>query len=473
MYIYDFLVIDTAAPPQQGMSQGFYDKGAKLLSDAVAQDEQQAHAEALRLYKLGLEHIQTGLKYEKNLQTKEAMRKSLEKYVTRAETLHESLHGPLKPPPPGKGAGRPGAPPPSVQKPSGSNNNNGGGGTGPAPGGGGDYGPSEAEINSMFVIESPNVAWEDVIGIDTAKHCIGDSIEKPIRFPQFFQPGGLIEAWNGILLYGPSGTGKTMLARAVASKNKAKMMVISCSRVFKKWVGESEQTIRAIFAAARKATPLCIIFFDEFDSVGGQRNEDSSETSARTVTELLTQMDGIQPDKDSTKPDARVIVIAATNLPWDIDAALKRRFSRRIYIPLPDRTGRLGIFRSYLKHHKEKGGFVSVSDAELELVADSTEGYSSADIKTCCQDVANALLPKLESSTHFQQLPDGRYLPCSPGAPGAIEKTGDVPPEEKMILPAITLRDLMNAIQTTSPSVDPATLERYEEFTRQMGMSGK
>ncbi|RLG93250.1 AAA family ATPase [Candidatus Bathyarchaeota archaeon] len=230
-------------------------------------------------------------------------------------------------------------------------------------------------------IEVPAVHWDAIGGLHEVKQELREAVEWPIKKPEMFKRLG-IKPPKGVLLYGPPGCGKTLLARAVATESEANFITIKGPEVFSKWVGESEKAIREVFRKARMAAPS-VIFFDEFDALVPKRGmgyADSGVTE-RVISQLLTEIDGIQTLED-------VVVIAATNRPDIIDPAVLRpgRFDRLIYVPEPDEKARLEIFQIYTKN------MPLAKDVDLKHLAEITNGYSGADIEALCREAAlNAL----------------------------------------------------------------------------------
>jgi transitional endoplasmic reticulum ATPase len=230
-------------------------------------------------------------------------------------------------------------------------------------------------------IEVPTVHWNSIGGLDIVKQELREAVEWPLKNPEMFKRLG-IKPPKGILLYGPPGCGKTLLARAVATESEANFITIKGPEVFSKWVGESEKAIREVFRKARMAAPS-VIFFDEFDALAPRRGmgyADSGVTE-RVISQLLTEIDGIQTLED-------VVIIAATNRPDIVDPAALRpgRFDRLIYVPEPDEKARLEIFQIYTKN------MPLAKDVNLHHLAEVTKGYSGADIEALCRDAAlNAL----------------------------------------------------------------------------------
>ncbi|MEM0260292.1 MAG: CDC48 family AAA ATPase [Sulfolobales archaeon] len=238
-------------------------------------------------------------------------------------------------------------------------------------------------IREVFV-EVPEVRWSDIGGLEDVKQQLREAVEWPLKNPQIFEKMG-IRPPKGILLYGPPGVGKTLLAKAAATESEANFIAVNGPEVLSKWVGESEKAIREIFRRARMVAPV-IVFFDEIDAIAPVRGHDVSGVTDRIVNQLLSEMDGI-------KPLRGVVVIAATNRPDLIDPALLRpgRFDRVIYVPPPDKKARLEI----LKIHTRR--IPLASDVDLEKLAEMTEGFSGADIEALVREaVMLALREKLE-----------------------------------------------------------------------------
>mmetsp|Transcript_15978 Transcript_15978/g.15386 ORF Transcript_15978/g.15386 Transcript_15978/m.15386 type:complete len:255 (+) Transcript_15978:157-921(+) len=182
-------------------------------------------------------------------------------------------------------------------------------------------------LSSAIVKEKPNIKWSDVAGLDQAKASLQEAVILPTKFPQLFT--GERKPWRGILLYGPPGTGKSYLAKACATEADGTFFSVSSADLVSKWLGESERLVKQLFKMARENRPA-IVFIDEVDSLCGSRSEGENETSRRIKTEFLVQMQGVGNDMDG------VLVLGATNVPWELDGAIRRRFEKRIYIPLPD-----------------------------------------------------------------------------------------------------------------------------------------
>ncbi len=229
-------------------------------------------------------------------------------------------------------------------------------------------------------LETPDVKWSDVGGLDGVKKELQEAVEWPLRYPDVYQKIGYTMP-KGVLLYGPAGTGKTMLAKAVATESEANFISIRGPELLSKWVGESERGVREVFRRARQAAP-CVIFFDEIDSLAPVRGlGGDSMVTERVVSQLLTELDGIQ-------QLSGVIVLAATNRIDMVDPALLRagRSDKLIFIPLPDKAARLQIMQIHRR------GKPLHADVNLEKIADMTDGLSGADLASVVNTAVSQVL---------------------------------------------------------------------------------
>nr|CAB3466838.1 unnamed protein product [Digitaria exilis] len=250
------------------------------------------------------------------------------------------------------------------------------GGSKPVQKAGGNYDEKLVEmINTTIVDRSPAVKWDDVAGLDKAKQALMEMVILPTKRRDLFT--GLRRPARGLLLFGPPGNGKTMLAKAVASESEATFFNVSASSLTSKWVGEAEKLVRTLFMVAIERQPS-VIFMDEIDSVMSTRLANENDSSRRLKSEFLIQFDGV-----SSNPDDLVIVIGATNKPQELDDAVLRRLVKRIYVPLPDPNVRRLLLKNQLK-----GQAFKLSNYDFERLAAETEGYSGSDLRALCEEAA-------------------------------------------------------------------------------------
>ena len=230
------------------------------------------------------------------------------------------------------------------------------------------------------LIEKPNVKWDDIGALESAKQELKEAVEWPLKFGKVFEHMNARPP-KGILLYGPPGTGKTLLAKAVATESEANFISVKGPEFLNKWVGESEKAVRETFRKARQASP-CVIFMDEIDSIAPERGTGGdSNVTERVISQMLTEMDGLEGLND-------VVVIAATNRPDIMDPALLRpgRFDKSIYIAPPDEESRMSIFGIHTR------GRPLDDDVKIRELAQRTEGCTGADISAICNEaVMNAV----------------------------------------------------------------------------------
>lgn len=190
-------------------------------------------------------------------------------------------------------------------------------------------------IQNEIINQNPSVRFHNIVGLNEAKRLLKEAVLMPMKYPHFFT--GILEPWKGILLFGPPGTGKTMLAKAVATECRTTFFNISASTIVSKWRGDSEKLIKVLFDLARYHQPSTI-FVDEIDSILSSRGSGEHEASRRMKTELLIQLDGLIRSSGD-----RVFLLAASNLPWELDMALLRRLEKRILVELPTPEARANM----------------------------------------------------------------------------------------------------------------------------------
>ena len=284
------------------------------------------------------------------------------------------------------------------------------------------------ELAGAVLIERPEISWEDVGGLSEAKELLKEAVVWPMLKPELFK--GPREPWRGILLFGPPGCGKTLLARAVAGQCKATFFNVSAATIMSKWLGESEKNVKLLFEAARKAAPS-VIFIDEVDSLLSIRAADEIGGERRVKTQFLVELDGLR-----RRPGENVVVMGATNRPWDLDPAMVRRFERRIFVPLPDKEAREEIFKIHLRDI-ELG-----PDVDIAELAELTVGYTGSDIRLVCREAAMEPVRELMSKG---------------------------PPEGEVELRPVLKADFVKALRKIKPIVKPSDMRRYLEWAMRYG----
>ncbi|PSQ07676.1 AAA family ATPase [Halobacteriales archaeon QS_6_71_20] len=285
-------------------------------------------------------------------------------------------------------------------------------------------------------VEVPDVTWADVGGLDDTKERLRETIQWPLDYPEVFEAMDM-ESAKGVLMYGPPGTGKTLLAKAVANESESNFISVKGPELLDKYVGESEKGVREIFSKARENAPT-VIFFDEIDAIATERgsNTGDSGVSERVVSQLLTELDGLETLED-------VVVIATTNRPDLIDSALLRpgRLDRHVHVPVPDEDGRRKVFEVHTQHKP------LADDVDLETLARRTDGYVGADIEAVIREAS------MNASREFVRS-------VSPEEVG--DSLGNV---------RVTMAHFERALEAVNPSVTEETRERYEEIERRFQRS--
>ncbi|KAL6851866.1 hypothetical protein ACP4OV_020051 [Aristida adscensionis] len=322
-------------------------------------------------------------------------------------------------------------------------------------------------VSNEIMDRDPNVRWGDIAGLEHAKKCVTEMVIWPLLRPDIFR--GCRSPGRGLLLFGPPGTGKTMIGKAIAGEAKATFFYISASSLTSKWrdicalafpctvlplfllnemirsspaysrrkrsrIGEGEKLVRALFGVACCRQPA-VIFVDEIDSLLSQRKSDGEhESSRRLKTQFLIEMEGFDSGNE------QILLIGATNRPQELDEAARRRLTKRLYIPLPS-TARAWIIRNLL----EKDGLFMLSEEETSTICKLTEGYSGSDMKNLVKDASmGPLREALQSGVEITKL-------------------------NKEDMRPVMLKDFENALQEVRPSVSSSELGIYEDWNRQFG----
>ena len=249
-------------------------------------------------------------------------------------------------------------------------------------------------IQSEILSTSPDVHWDDIAGLEFAKKTIKEIIIWPMLRPDLFN--GIRRPPKGLLLFGPPGTGKTMIAKAIASQSKSMFFNISASSLMSKWIGESEKLVRTLFALASFYQPS-VVFIDEIDSLLTSRSENENEASRRIKTEFLVQLDGA-----GTNVDDRILIIGATNRPQEIDDAFVRRLSKRLYIPLPNKVSRKQLIMRVLEKERKNNNKYDINEDDINDIINRTKGYSGSDLINVCKEAAMMPIRSIEDITNCQ-----------------------------------------------------------------------
>jgi len=288
-------------------------------------------------------------------------------------------------------------------------------------------------IDRMLICEKPTVRWEDIGGLRDVEREVREAIVLPMvkGKPDF------VEAPRTLLLYGPPGTGKTLIAKAASNTLKANFFEARTSMLLSKFYGESEKIIGMLFEKARKNSPS-IIFMDEFDAIMLTRDSGVHEATRRVISQLLVEIEGFSTDKDE-----KVILIAATNRPWDLDDAMISRFHRKVYVPLPDAEARKQIFEIHTKG-------LELSGVTIGQLAGMSDAYSGRDIASVCREAIMLMIrqqnPNMEEMTAAQ-----------------IEKYA-------MHYRPLTRDDFEHAFSKVKRTVNDKMISRYEEWKEKTGM---
>ena len=307
-----------------------------------------------------------------------------------------------------------------------------------------------------------NVTWESIAGLNEAEHLLQEAVVLPLWMPDYFK--GIRRPWKGVLMFGPPGTGKTMLAKAVASECNTTFFNVSASTLSSKYHGESEKLVRILFEMARFYAPSTILF-DEIDSLAGSRGgANEHEASRRVKTELMVQMDGVGGNDDDDDEDSldengevkkgagkkTVIVLAATNTPWALDEALRRRLEKRVYIPLPDIEGRIELFKINMKGIEIEEGI------DLHELARKAAGYSGADVANVCRDASMMSVRRIMETARKQGL-------------GREQMQAMLKEQKQQLHTAVSAADFNVALSKVNKSVSDNDLLRYSEWMAEYG----
>lgn len=309
-------------------------------------------------------------------------------------------------------------------------------------------GQSDPSALRETAVEVPNVTWDDIGGLEKVKQELQETVQYPVEHPELFEKYGMSPS-KGVLFYGPPGSGKTLLAKAIANECQANFISVKGPELLTMWFGESESNVREVFDKARQAAP-CVLFFDELDSIARARGSSAGDAGGagdRVINQILTEIDGVGVKKN-------VFVIGATNRPDVLDPAIMRpgRLDQLVYIPLPDEKSRVQIFQAALKKSP-----VAV-DVSLEALAKALEGYSGADITEICQ---RACKLAIREAIGKEQEAEKRR----------VENPDLMEEEEEDPVPYITRSHFEEAMKYARRSVTDADVRKYEMFAQKLQTS--
>lgn len=285
-------------------------------------------------------------------------------------------------------------------------------------------------ISDTIIAEKPDVKWSDVANLETAKQALREAIILPMMRPDLFE--GARKPWRGILLFGPPGCGKTLIAKAVASEVKATFFNVSAATLVSKWLGESEKLVRELFVAARAKQPA-IVFIDEVDSIATRREGDEVGGERRLKTQLMQEMEGVTSDRGD-----QIIVLGATNVPWELDPALRRRFERRVYINMPEEEAREEIFKIHTR------GVELGKDVDFKELAKLSEGYVGSDIAMVCREALMMPIRELDAA-------------------GALS-------DKNVKVRPVNRQDFLEALRGVKPVVSPSELVKFKDWAEEFAV---
>ena len=393
------------------MSKILFQKAMEIAKNAIALDEEGNYDTAIKRYLESADILMRYIQLSTNPEMKRICYERAQEYIRRASELKEATPSRRR----------------KVSRPRGKRKD------GKAPKSSEPLTEEEEKlrdaISETIVVEKPNIKLSEVANLETAKQALRESIILPILRPDLFKGGR--QPWKGILLYGPPGCGKTYLSKAIATECDATFLNADAASLVSKWLGESERLIKELFSLAREEAPS-IVFIDEVDSIATARGAKEMGGERRIKTQLLIEMDGMK-----AKKDERIIILGATNRPWDLDAAFRRRFEKKIYIGLPDVKARELMFKLNTRE-------VEIApDIDFSEFAKLTEGYTGSDISLLCREAV--MMPIRE-----------------------IDLTQDITRIDKVR--PVSRDDFIAAMEKIKPVVSPEELKQYDEWTQNYGM---
>jgi vacuolar protein-sorting-associated protein 4 len=397
-----------------------YQLAVEEAKQAVNLDEQGKYQQAINKYTRAAEILIQYMKHSTNPEMKRISQKNSEIYINRAKDLKAQISGHRSKRTSSSPTASSGSPEDDKVKSE-----------------GGQFSEEEQEMIDMvsgtIVTESPDIRWNQIAGLENCKQALREAIVLPMLKPELFT--GARKPWAGILLFGPPGCGKTLLAKAAATECEATFFSASSADLLSKWLGESEKLISSLFKVARLRAPS-LIFLDEIDSVATKRGGGSESSGERRVkTQLLSEIQGL---KSTGKK--RLLVLGATNRPWDIDDAMLSRFQKKVYVPLPDLAARSAIFMI----ETDGVGTAMDEDDYIELGV-RADGYSGRDISNVCQEVIMLPIRELDMS-------------------GLLEDSN-----QEVTVRDINVDDFKKTLKKVKPMTSDKSLKQYLEWAEEYG----
>jgi len=399
-----------------------FNAAIKLANEAIELDKQKQFDDAADKYLRASETLNEFAKFCKNTKLKKLAQEKALQYFKRADMLTQLKNKKLKVP-----SGRV----PSKDKKKNKYDRESG-----EPEEDEEMSDDEKElrktIEGTIITERPTITWGDVAGMDVPKQAIREAVVLPMSHPELFK--GARKPWRGILLFGPPGCGKTLIAKAAANECGVQFFAADSASLVSKWLGESEKLLKTLFKVARLDAPS-LIFMDHLDSLAGKRGGGHEGGGERRIkTQFLQEMQGVKSNTDKL-----VTLMGATNLPWDIDSAVLRRFEKKIYCGLPTVEGRTKIFELCTKE-------VEMDDTiDFKELGAISEGYSGSDIATVCREVVMLPVRELDVS-------------------GQLSSSNN-----DFTLRKITREDFINVLENIKPVVSDAEIEKFEKWREEFG----